>query len=172
MPVSAGQYFQDKGYEGQIASTQWYQYIRGTLEGIANGSDDYLPWGRFVIEKPGGEPGEITLPSATGQRILGVVPFNDRFMREAKDQTGFPPRQSAAYLAKGVIFLRAETAMTRNGDVYVRHTANAVPLPPEAIGRPRANSDSGKADLLPGVRVLDTVTAGEIFRLELDLPLT
>jgi hypothetical protein len=169
---SAGQYFQDKGYEGQIASTQWYQYIRGTLEEVTNGSDSYLPWGRFVVEKPGGGSREIALPSATGQRILGVTPFSDRFMRLSKEVTGYPPKQSAAYLAKGVIFLRAETAMTRNGDVYVRHTANTVPGQFEAIGRVRNDADSGKADLLASVRVLDTVVAGQIFSLELDLPIT
>jgi hypothetical protein len=169
---SAGQYFQDKGYEGQIASIQNYHYLRGTLEGITNGSSSYLPWGRFIVAKPGGMAGEIDLPSATGQKILGVTPFNDRFMRLSKGVTGYPPKQAAVYLAKGVIFLRAETAMTGGGDIYVRHTANTVPGQHEAIGRPRNNADGGKADKLNNARVLDTVVAGEIFRLELDLPVT
>jgi hypothetical protein len=169
---SAGTYFQDKGYEGQVASIQNYHYIRGTLEGITNGSTSYLPWGRFIVAKPGGEAGEIVLPSATGQKILGVTPFSNRFMRLSKDVTGYPPKQSAVYVAKGVLFLRAETAMTKGGDVYVRHTANTVPLLHEAIGRPRNNADSAKADKLNNVRVLDNVAAGEIFRLELDLPVT
>lgn len=172
MPISAARYSMDTAYEGQIASLQNYTHIKGIQDGIVNSQASVLPFGRFVIEKPSGEAGEIQLPSATGQTLIGVVPFQDRFEKDIDGNSGIPAGQTAGVMVKGIVWVRAEDAMSRGADVYVRHTANVTPGTFEAIGRIRSDADTANADAVTNVKLLDNVVAGGLARLELDLPTT
>ncbi|MGL6342717.1 MAG: structural cement protein Gp24 [Waterburya sp.] len=168
MPItSPASYAMERGYEGTIYSISLNQEVIGTQDQFVNATGDYLPFGRFVVE--GTTAGDIVLPSAGTQKILGIAPVNDRFMRKAEGITGYPPRQLVPVVRKGIVLMRAETALTRGGAVFVRHTLNAVAGTWEAKGRVRNNDDTGKAVQISNARILDTVSAGEIFRLEIDL---
>lgn len=172
MPISASQYSMDAAFEGQIASLQNYTHVKGIQDGIVNSQSTLLPFGRFVIEKPAGEPGEIQLPDATGQTIIGAVPLQDRFEKDTEGNSGIPTGQTAGVMVKGIIWLRAEVAMSRGDSVFVRHTANGTPGTYDAIGRIRNDADTANADALDNVKLLDNVVAGGLARLELDLPTT
>ena len=169
MPVSAGAYFMERGYEGQIASLQRHTFTKGTLEEMVNSTDSIIPFGRFVVEKTNGLPGELELPSASGQTLLGIATISDRFERSVDGTSGYPAKQSMAYLYKGVVWMLAETAMIRGGAVFVRHTASSTPGLHDAIGRIRNDADGNNADPLANVKVLENAIAGELVKLELDI---
>ncbi|MGK7892355.1 MAG: hypothetical protein AB4372_01560 [Xenococcus sp. (in: cyanobacteria)] len=171
MPISAGQRTHDIAYPGQVLSGQHRTFTKGTYEGITNGESGYLPFGRFIVDKTGGEVGEIALPSATGQALRGVSVFADSEEKASDGTSGFPPKRPATFLFGGIIAVKAETAMVRGGAIYVRHTDAGSPGTFDACGRVRNDADSGNADLLPTTegKVLFDCAAGDICRIELDI---
>lgn len=172
MPISAAAYSMDRAYPGQILSLQRYSFTKGTLEEITNGSEtDYLPYGRFVVRKAGGNAGDIELPSSAGQALLGVTPFSDTDEKLLDGTSGYPPKTAAAYLYKGVIAVTAETAMTADGPIFVRHTVSGAPGAFDGFGLVRADADSATADQLLATegRILKDCAAGEICEIELDI---
>ena len=164
-----------RGYEGQVANIQDYRHIGGTQETFVNGSTEFLPFGRVVVRNAA-DPSCLELPSAPGQEALGVAILNDRFMAFQDDprSTGYPPNQVTPILRKGVIYMVAETALTRGGALFFRHTENAVPSANEALGRVRADADGGNAEAFAAgtFRVTEDVLAGEIVAILFDLDIT
>lgn len=172
MPVPAAGYRMAEGYEGQVASLQCNTTIKGTQDGYFNSSTEYVPFGSFVVEDSTKDPGSLTLPIA-GAKLLGVAIFNDRFERQAVDSTGFPPNATIPVMTEGVVYMVAETAINRGDQVFVRHTANATPGQYDRLGRIRNDADGGNAVGIPltEAKVLDSVQAGELVRLEIRLSL-
>lgn len=171
MPLGFNTYLRPKGFEGQVANIQAYRFIKGTQEEFTNGSGDYIPFGSLVIRDTT-DPTKVTLPEA-GETVIGVAILNDRFMAKTDNPrvTGFPPNETVPVLVKGVIYLVAETAVTRNGNLFVRVADEASPAANDRIGRVRADASGGNAEALTAgtYRVLEAAAAGEIVPVEFDL---
>ena len=166
MPISAGQYSLDRFYEGQILSEQLDTFYKGIQEEYVNKEGAVIPYGRFVIDDG---YGEIKLPYATGQDIIGFAAFQDRFARNQDGTTGIPVDQAIGVLYRGIVAVKAETALTRGSTVFIRHTDNVAPLDNESRGLVRADADGGNADELVTARVIEDVAAGEIARVRLNI---
>ena len=177
MPVSAGQYALERAYEGQFVTTTSNRLIIGTADEFVNGSltQDYIPWGRFLVETTPGS-GELDLPSATGQTILGVTGFTDIYMRKTDNpvETGIPYQQVISLLKVGRIALVAETDIALGDSLFVRHTDEVAPAAFDARGRVRNDASGGNADALPAgtFKVTHAALAGEIIEVIVDFPYT
>lgn len=166
MPIlSFGSLTHDIGFEGQLASGQRFVNRVGTFSELFNGSSVFLPFGRFVVAN--GALGDVRLPSATGQTVIGVTEFVHKYEKDLDLNSGIPPMREVTLIKRGIIYMLAETALVANTNPFVRHTANPAPASFEGIGRIRNNADTAKADLFTGARVLRTVVAGEIVPVEL-----
>lgn len=153
-------YSQRIGYEGQVASGTWVTEISGNLEGLYNETSSRLPWGRVVVA--GSSEGGVKLPSATGQRVLGVLVADQYEKDHLTNETGLPAGKPASVIKKGHIFMVAETDLTAGTTLFFRHTANGTPGANEALGRIRGNADTAKADAATFLELVKSVKAGEI----------
>lgn len=113
------------------------------------------------------------MPSADGQTFLGVTTIQDVWEKNADGTSGIPSKYPAHYLVKGIVWVRAEVAMSRGDAVFVRYAMKGTPGAYDAIGRIRDDVDdvssTEHADAISNVRLLDDVAAGGLARLELDL---
>lgn len=161
-------YTSPRGYEGAPAGTTVNFDLRGTLEGFINGDADPLPFGRVVITRADGKQG---LPSETGQTVVGVSIALSHYEADKQFQgdTGTPFNYPLTVVKKGIIWMLAETNITKGGDVFFRHTANASPGANESLGRIRADADTAKADAITGIKLLEDAVAGSLVRVEIDL---
>lgn len=156
------------GYEGAMAATNVGFDLRGTLEGFINGDTDPIPFGRIVITRSDGKQG---LPSETGQTVVGVsialahYEANQQFL----GSTGTPKDYPLTVVKKGIIWMLAETNITKGANIFFRHTANDPVGANEAIGRIRADADTAKADQITGLKLMSNAVAGQLVRVEVDL---
>lgn len=166
MPQTDYSLFMPIGQEGQLATGQHFRDIRGTYSELVNGSTVRIPFGRVVVRKPGGQTGELQLPSATGQTIEGVSYFSNTWEKDENGNAGYPPKAEMAVVKKTVIFMVAEEALAVTDTLYFRHTLNGTPGTYEALGRIRNDADTAKCDVFTGAKLVRACSAGEVVPVE------
>lgn len=129
--------------------------IEGAQNNRWNRSGAAIPYGRFLVA--GTDPGDVVLPSATGQRMLGVSYRNPAFTYlDATDLNAVPDDSMIDVLVEGAIMVSCEaTGATIDDPVYVRHTADGLLT---TIGGVAIAAGTG-LDLVPGARVISSYAA-------------
>lgn len=110
------------GYFGEHWTNQWAE-VDGALAQQFNRTGTKIPFGRFVRKDTADG---VALPSATGQRLLGVTLINkaESFLDQTEPY-GYLENEQVAILKKGEIIVYCEVATVAYSDpVYVRHTAD------------------------------------------------
>lgn len=136
----------------------------------ANQTAAVLPYGALLVVD---SSGVVQLPSATGQKPVGVCIRRDirEFAEDANNRAGYPADARAfEYLESGDVAVYMETAFDPTSAVFFRHTANGAGK--DVIGRFRVDNDgaSGTVDQLLGVSIQNSGAAGELALLTLNLP--
>jgi hypothetical protein len=147
-------YFPAIGFEGQIADTS-IRVIRGALENWVTG-DAPVPFGRGVIRLPSGR---ISLPTATGQKIIGISVATDIFGSTYSAgklvDPAYPPNSCINIITMGDILVWSETACNPDDSLFVRLVAGTAPL--DVVGR-FANATGTGLEALPGCKALKKTT--------------
>ena len=149
--------------EGKQADAAINNLIEGTL--YASGA---IPFGRSVVKVTGEDDGVI-LPSATGQKFVGVSVLTQ--VEEQVLTTGvveYDDKDPINVMRKGKIWVYVEEAVDPDTDsVYFRHTAGAGG---SVIGRFRTDADTATADAVPNARFVTSTTAAGIAVIEINNP--
>lgn len=168
MPITDYSLFIEKGVEGQIGSAADI-YVRGSHEQAFNNSTALIPFGRIVVAKDADNLGEVTLPDATGQKVLGITHEYQVYEKDENNLGGVPAGREISYLLRGIVYCLVEVAVVPSDPVFFRHTAAGVPGPFDAIGRLRIDADTATADAISGVKFLRSGAAGDIVPVRFDL---
>lgn len=152
------------GFEGSIYSAQ----ARETQSGVVEESAGIKP-GRVVVQ--GTSADQVKLPSATAQIAQPGAVQGIAYWKQGREPGGdngeYQDEESCPVLRKGVVWMLAEDAVTRNAAVYVRCVAGVG----EELGRVRSDADTSDAAALPGARFLATTTgADQLVPVEINLP--
>ena len=105
-----------------------------------------VPVGRGVVYDASNESAK--LPSATGQRFLGVA-YDDKTLpieSPAYDLPSAGGQPNMPVLKRGLVWVPITEDVDPTADVYLQHTSHSGHLP----GTFRASSDSSNADQIPG----------------------
>lgn len=158
-----------KGYEGMLASLALHQ-VRGPEREYKNAEASATIYaGRAVVA--GTNPGDVVLPSATGQTFLGIAFLNPQWgisepdMLDGTNGPGFKPTQPVSVFTFGDIWVYSEVAVNPGDPVYFRHTAGTAPN--TVIGRFRKNADTDKADQIVGATYIDKSSGAGLVRINL-----
>lgn len=171
MPQSTYSVFMEPGQEGQIATLD--TYLRsgqvGTFCECVNSLSEYLPFGRVVVAKPSGKPGELQLPTAnaTTQPPLGLS-YIMTYEKDLDGTSGVPPKRPIGYVYEGVVWVRTESAIAAEAQVFYRITANGANT---ELGRIRGDADGGNAVALPRAKAVRAAAAGQMVPVRVDIPL-
>lgn len=161
-----------KAYEGMLATTEQTR-VKGNLNDFINSSGAVLPIGRVVVKKPSTK-GELMLPTATGQIVLGIT-FADPFNIQTTVsnlltgvEAGYPVGELVPFYTMATGWVYAEAAVAYGDKAYFRHTASAAPN--NVLGR-FTNAASANHDLLPQAVFRSDTTGAGLAILEFMLPL-
>ena len=134
-------YTSPRGYEGTPAGSIVNFDLRGTLEGFINGDTSPLPFGRVVATRADGKQG---LPTKLDQTVVGVSLALAHY--EASSQfegnAGTPYNYPLTVAKKAILFMLAETNITKGVDIYFRCISKATPGANDALGRIRNDADA------------------------------
>lgn len=180
MPIGQRAYSQAIAFPGQVMSIQSDTFSHSAQDETVNISGEVIPYGSFVVKDANTtEVGALSLPSAAGQTIVGIVPIQGYWTRSGRNgnnlggQAGIPSGFNMTYFYKGVFAVVTETAINRGDSVFVRHTNELAPTANQERGRIRNDNAGGNADALVGdYRVLDNGTPGSVVRIELSFSST
>jgi len=159
MPITDYKRRLPPGYEGQIATTEDH-----VIRSAVNTSGDTLPFGRVLIRAADTGTGlyndlpPAVLPSATGQKVLGVHIKTDIYEKEITDTefAGIKDERPVAYMVRGTFYGWAEEAVAAGDTVYFRHTASGANT---ELGRFRNDADTATCDELTGA-IFESSTSG------------
>jgi hypothetical protein len=161
MPITTYPYINDLGGEGRRVTLGGYtEEIIGTLNEFVNSSSVTIPFGRVVVDKPNGQQGEVQLPSAASQVIVGVSLWTNTYEKTSAGVSGYPSKSPITIMRKGVVIMIAEEALAVTDTLFFRHTAATTPDTYDAIGRIRNDAQTDKASQLTGARLLRAAVAG------------
>lgn len=155
----------DNYYEGQIATAE-----PALVRSGANAQGAILPFGSGLVR--GASDGLLVLPSATGQRFMGVAKATDIFeKREGYSLTvggkmGYPITYSVSYVRRGLVAVPIDSDCVQGAPAYLIHTASTGQVP----GHFRKDANTDKADLVPDAVFWITLTAAGIGLIALNLP--
>lgn len=151
------------GYEGGVNSDE------KRVRTARNNTATPIPQGRFVVFDSGGGTTELAaaLPSATGQKILGVV-----MLDQARETVavGYAQNELMSVMYEGAILVRTEQAVTPLDPVFVRYNAAGGTGTNPAVGQVRKDADTAKADALTSAQFMTSAAAGELVWVGLNLP--
>lgn len=127
-----------------------------------------IPFGRFVTVDVNYE-GRACLPTAATDITnagsnAGITVRNNTVENDAG--AGYAIYDEMEVVTQGVIYVLLEDTVTTASSVYVRFVAGAG----EELGRFRGDADTADAAILPNARFLDGGVAGELVRLEINMP--
>lgn len=146
----------EPGYEGQIATTR-AKTTRTTVSTTTK-----IPFGRVLVV--GSSEGECALPSAAGQRVIGVAIASMIYEQclDDNDESCYDIARPIKYADDADIYMISENDVdiTVSDSVYFRHTASGTPGDSDRLGRVRSDADGGNAGLYPNARFLTSGTAG------------
>jgi hypothetical protein len=159
MPITSYDLNLPPGYEGQIATTEDH-----VIRSAVNLTPNVIPWGRVVVRAADTGTGlyndlpPAQLPSAAGQRVLGVNIKTDIYEKEftASGEAGIPKNRPVAYMVRGTFYGYVEKAVAAGDPVFFRHTASGANT---EIGRFRNDADTATAEQLPGA-IFENSTSG------------
>lgn len=163
MPQTDYSLYQDKGFEGEIITTE-----PSVVRSGYNAGNVKIPFGRILVKGSESDTACV-LPSATGQLVMGVSTKTDLYEKGSNGVAGYDVDKPLNRLIDGVVLMRVEQNVTPASAVFFRHTPNTSPGVNEAVGRLRTNADTDKADALPNVRFLETGVAGSLVKVAFDL---
>lgn len=153
MPITTDySLFHDPGFEGQRVDLQLTNVFTKSCE-LAAGINE----GRAVVQ--GTADGQATLPSATGQELLGFTNLTSAGQATGTDVHLYQQYKSMNVTNVGPMWLFTENSVTPGDKVYFRHTAlggNTV------IGRVRSDADTNTCDQIEGATFRTTTAAGEM----------
>ena len=138
---------------------------------VYNDTGSVIPYGAVVAYTGTGR--NIALPSATGFKIAGIVPFV-RLYEDAKDSLnryGYPTERWIQVAKEATIYVYCEEDIAINDAVYVRHTANGAGKLNVGTGF-RNDADTATCDLIPSsnARWVSSGKAGGFAQLSITLP--
>lgn len=172
MPQLTYSLFQPPGQEGMVASadTVLRHGAVGTYRECVNSLPGYLPYGRFVVAKPGGKQGELQLPTATGatQPVLGISYIMPVYEKGLNDESGIPSGRPMGYVYEGQVWMRTESAVTADAPVFCRFAAGAGGT---QLGAARGDADAGTASEVTRAKFTRAAAAGELVPVRVDIPL-
>jgi hypothetical protein len=84
-----------------------------------------------------------------------------------KNGTGYESGDPVVLLRRGLVWVEVEGAVTEDGDVYCRHTANGGNT---VLGKFRADADTTNAALVPSAKFRSTTAGAGLALIELNLP--
>lgn len=129
-----------------------------------------IPYGVAVVMANGASD-QCKVPQAVGEigfDTLGIA-LSTQFLESAPaTDTGaarYPAGSQVNILRVGRVYVTAESDVVAGGAVYVRYSASGS----QQLGALRADTDSSSAALLAGAKFLDTVSAGGLTRVQLEL---
>jgi len=127
-----------------------------------------VPFGRLMSVDPD-YPYRAHLPVVAADvtalsAVAGITIRNNTV--ENDDTEGFALNEEMELLTQGVMWVVAEAAVAVNDSVYVRHIITGT----EVLGVFRGTADASDCSILPGARFLDTAAAGELTRIEINIP--
>ena len=105
---------------------------------------------------------DCDLPAGAAEVVLGMSVY--RAAKEEGTSAFYDATEQVTILKKGKGFALCETACTKGGQVFVRHTGGNE-------GQVRNDADGGNATALPGARFDETGVAGPVL-IDLNLPAT
>ncbi len=144
------------GYEGQIATVR-DETTRTTVNVTTK-----IPFGRVLVV--GASEAECRLPSATGQRVIGVSVAAMRYelCLDSNNEGCYDLSRPIRYTEDADIYLIPENDVnvSISDTVYFRHTLNSSPGTFERLGRVRSQADGTNTDLYPNARFLESGKAG------------
>jgi hypothetical protein len=153
-----------KGYEGELASTEYWNARAGY-----NQTGAIIPFGRAVV-KASGSDRNIALPSAANQTLVGVLKFIELEKRtgysvDANGTLGLPDDYEGPVVNQGTIFVPVCEAVTPTSPVVYIHTASTGKVP----GQWGVTADSGST-AVAGARYLQSGAAGSVVAMAINLP--
>jgi hypothetical protein len=153
-----------------MSQTSFSQDMAIALPGllVGTGPKEILPrkaevamdFGYLVVQ--GTDDDEVKLPTATGQKPVGIV-VRDMSVRDEAAANDVLVGESCDVLTSGTIRVQVEGAVTPGGAVFFRHTGGDE-------GRFRADADTSNADELAGARFLTSASADGFATISLNLP--
>lgn len=139
------------------------------VEKVSRIADAAIPAGRFVVVGATASK-SCKLPAASGD--IGGKTFGIAMWDESKEPNSsgsdYDASEMVTIVQKGIVWMKAEDAVTEGGAVYVRYTAGAGG---NTVGRVRSDGDSSKAAALEGAKFLDTTSGTDGWtRVQVNLP--
>jgi hypothetical protein len=158
MPHTDYSMTQRRGTEGTYATAE--PCVTRTSFNNTNGS---VPIGRVLVQS--GTGSDAMLPSATGQKVVGINVFGDVYEQDVLGNAFVPAKYPMNRLVRGSAYMVAENDLDATSVLHFRHTMKGSPLVNEAIGRVRSGADGVLTDALVGARAEQAVKAGEVFEM-------
>jgi hypothetical protein len=152
-------YYQGVGYEGMIADTN-PRVIRGALEQFV--ADEYIPYGSGV-RRLSATSNRLRLPSATGQKIIGIAITTDMYgypepgFVDGSIRPGYEAGTLINVLTWGDIIIYSAQPVNVDDPVYINYAQSGTD-PQDRPGRFRKTNVAAQTDLLPNARFLTTTT--------------
>lgn len=179
MPQTSYSITHAAAYEGNIAESGFTDK-RSARNNMASTN---VPFGRMVVADVGsGESALSTkLPAALTDIFKGVSIYDHAHENIDPTSTanlGIVPGDLFSILQKGVVWMACETACDINSKVYVRTSMDtthaAVGGTNPALGKVRTDVDNDgtndRAVLVSNARILDKGAAGDLVRVQFNLP--
>ncbi len=144
-----------EGYAGQRVDLTLFNIDSKAAEG----SD--IPFGLAVVA--GTSDDQCALPSAAGQRFLGISEYTSAGVVNNDDEHLYEENREVNIVTFGKIYVEAEVTVTTGDQVYYRHTAAGA----EVAGSFRNDSDGGDAELVVGAIWSRGATVGTVAVIDL-----
>jgi hypothetical protein len=149
MPQTSFQSDPDIAYEGQIAYPMLPRVVMSRAVAQVGG----IPFGRAVVRAA---DRTVKLPAAGADITNTFEGFALRQEYNEADSAGYANLKGLPVLRRGFIWVYTEGAVTEEGLVYARHTANGGNVD---LGRCRADVDSSNAAQIPNAKFVSSTTA-------------
>jgi hypothetical protein len=120
-----------------------------------------IPFGRFVARQA---ENKVKLPTSAGEVTTTGEGFTVRDPTKEFDAAGWANGDMAPIIRSGYIWVDTEGAVTEEGAVFVRHTANGGLT---ELGKARADADTANASAVPNARFMTSTTGAGLAIVEL-----
>lgn len=152
-----------RGVPGQLADNGYTDKISKIARQVAD-----IPFGTFVAKRAAQSDADSDCgnPTATADvtaRGLGIA-LKSELCEEA---SGYSINEGVSILRHGRCYVTSETATTAGATAFVRFTVEAPDL---QLGLFRNDADTDKAVACPGIVFLETLSAGGLVLVAVNLP--
>lgn len=128
-----------------------------------------VPFGLAVTQ--GTADDQFELPDASGDLILGVlVRSDDQKLYDQSGAAGVDADCMGSVMSQGVVYVEVEDAVVAGAKPFVRFSAGATLTQLGSFRSDNGDEAGAKAVVLNGARFLDSGSAGDLVRIEINLP--